>query len=203
MSQQINLLPTAKSRFSPAGMALLILGVLTLALFATWGVKRTQLASVRSDEAASAAQLKEVTAQFEQRFRARAQKLNAEIAALTPRAAEAEQVIRLAAGVGKPEGYSPYFSSLAAVREDGLWLSDMAVSQGGKSLQLSGLSLEKDTVLRYTQRLNSGLADSGITLTTLEMSSQPFGTGGVAGTAGTAGAGIKDAPQTLIKFSLR
>lgn len=200
MSQQINLLPKAKSRFSPAGMALLILGVITLVLFATWGVKRTQLASVRSDEAASAAQLKEVTAQFEQRFRARAAQINAEIAALAPRAAEAEQVMLLAAGIGKPEGYSPYFSSLAAVREDGLWLSDMAVSQGGKTLQLSGSSLDKETVLRYTQRLNSGLTESGIKLTTLEMNSQPFGTGAAAG---TAGAGIKDAPQTFIKFSLR
>lgn len=197
MSQQINLLPKARSRHSPAVVALLILGLVAFALFATWGVKRTMLAGVRADEAASAAQLKEVTAQFEQRFRARATQINAEIDALRSRAAEAEQVMALAAGVGKPEGYSLYFSSLAAVREDGLWLSDMTVGAGGKSLQLSGQSLETDTVLRYTQRLNSALADSGIKLATLEMTSEPFGA------AGAAGAGIKGAPPTLIKFSLR
>ena len=197
MSQQINLLPKATSRHSPAAVALLILGVVAFALFATWGVKRTMLAGARADEAASAAQLKEVTAQFEQRFRARAAQINAEIDALRPRAAEAEAVIRLAAGVGKPEGYSTYFSSLATVREDGLWLSDMTVGAGGSSLQLSGQSLEKDTVLHYTQRLNSALAASGIKLTTLEMTSQPFGT------AGVGAAGIKGAPPTLIKFSLR
>ena len=195
MSQQISLLPKARSRHSPAAVALLILGVVALALFATWGVKRAMLAGARADEAASAAQLKEVTAQFEQRFRARAAQINAEIDALRPRAAEAEQVMRLAAGVGKPEGYSTYFSSLAAVREDGLWLSDMTVGEGGNSLQLSGQSIEKDTVLHYTQRLNSALAASGIKLTTLEMTSQPFGAAGATGAAG--------APPTLIKFSLR
>jgi hypothetical protein len=197
MSQQISLLPKVRSRYSPAAVALLILGLVAFALFATWGVKRTVLAGARAAEAASAAQLKEVTAQFEQRFRARAAQINAEIDVLRPRAAEAEQVISLAAGVGKPEGYALYFSALAAVREDGLWLSDMTVGQGGKSLMLSGQSMEKDAVLRYTQRLNSTLAASGIKLSALEITSQPFGA------AGAAGAGGNGAPPTLIKFSLR
>ena len=200
MSQQLNLLPQAKSRRSPATVALLILGVVALALFATWGVKRGVLAGARADEAASAAQLKEVTAQFEQRFRARAAQINAEIEALKPRAAEAQQVIVLAAGVGSPEGYSPHFSSLAAVREEGLWLSEVTVGQAGKSLQLTGQALDKDAVLRYTQRLNTALAASGIKLTTLDMTSQPFG---AAGTMGAAGVGVMGAPPTLIKFSLR
>lgn len=200
MSQQLNLLPQTKSRHGPATVAVLILGVVALALFATWGVKRTMLAGARADEAASAAQLKEVSAQFEQRFRTRAVQINAEIEALKPRAAEAQQVILLAAGVGKPGGYSPYFSSLAAVREDGLWLSDVTVGQGGNSLQLNGQSLDKDAVLRYTRRLNAAFADSGVKLTTLDMTSQPFG---AAGTMGTAGASGNSAPLTLIKFSLR
>lgn len=200
MSQQLNLLPQTKTRHSPATVALLILGVVVLALFAAWGVKRTMLAGARADEASSAAQLKEVSAQFEQRFRSRAAQINAEIEALKPRAAEAQQVILLAAGVGKPEGYSPYFSSLAAVREDGLWLSDVTVGQGGKSLQLSGQSLDKDAVLRYTRRLNIAFADLGVKLTTLDMTSQPFG---AVGTMGMAGASGNSAQLTLIKFSLR
>ncbi len=200
MSQILNLLPPPKSRHSPAAVALFILGAVAFALFVTWGVKRTQLAGARADEAAGVAQLKEVTAQFEQRFRARAALINAEIDALKPRAAEAQQVIVLAAGIGNPEGYSPYFSSLAAVREEGLWLSAVTVGQGGKSLQLDGQSLDKDTVLRYTQRLNTTLVDSGIKLTALEMTSQPFGS---AGTTGTVGAGGNSAPLTLIRFSLR
>ncbi len=200
MSQQLNLLPQTKTRHSPATVALLILGVVVLALLAAWGVKRSMLAGARADEAASAAQLKDVSAQFEQRFRSRAAQINAEIEALKPRAAEAQQVILLAAGVGKPEGYSPYFSSLAAVREEGLWLSDVTVGQGGKSLQLSGQSLDKDAVLRYTRRLNAAFADAGIKLTTLDMTSQPFG---AAGTMGMTGASGNSAPLTLIKFSLR
>lgn len=192
MSQQLNLLPPVKSRHSSAAVALYILGLVVLALLATWGVKRSMLASARADEAASAAQLKEVNAQFEQRFRSRSAQINAEIEALRPRAAEAEQVILLAAGVGKPEGYGFFFSSLAKIREDRLWLSEITVSKSGKSLQLAGQSLDKDAVLRYTQRLNSAFADSGIKLTTLEMTSQSLGT-----------AGDKSANLPVIKFSLR
>lgn len=197
MSQQLNLLPQAKSRYSPAVVALMILGVVLLALLATWGVKRTMLAAVRTDEAASATRLKEVNAQFEQRFRSRAAQINAEIDALKPRAAEAEQVIALAAGVGKPEGYAPYFSSLAAVREDGLWLSEATVGQSGKSLQVGGQALDQAAVLRYTQKLNTVLAASGITLTALDMTSQ------LLTPVGTAPMGDKGGGLTVIKFSLR
>jgi len=100
MSQQLNLLPKPKANYSPALVALLILGMVILVLFATWGIKRSILASVRAEEAASAVQLKVVTAQLEERFRARSAQLNAEIEALRLRAAAAEQVLALAAGVG-------------------------------------------------------------------------------------------------------
>lgn len=196
MSQQINLLPQAKGNYSPAAVALLILGVVLLALFAAWGVKRAILATARTDEAASAAQLTEVNAKLEERFRAQSTQLNAEIDALRPHAEAAGQVLALAVAIGKPEGYSPYFSSLAAVREDGVWLTGVTVSQAGKSLQLSGQSLDKDAVLRYTQRVNAAFAKAGIQLTALEMTSQPLGT---AGTVGTAGAGD---PLTVVKFTL-
>lgn len=193
MSQQLNLLPKAKSRYSPAIVALMILGVVVLAMLATWGIKRSMLAAARADEASSAARLKEVNAQFEQRFRSRAAQINAEIEALKPRAAEAEQVIVLAAGVGKPEGYSPYFSSLAAVREDGLWLSDVTVGQAGKSLQVGGQSLDQAAVLRYSQKLNTTFAAAGVKLTALEMTSQ----------AGASAGGRDSAALAVIKFSLR
>jgi hypothetical protein len=204
MSQQLNLLPQAKARYSPAAVALMILGCVMAGLFFTWGVKRSLLATAKDGEAASAAELKTVTAQLEQRFRARAAELNAQIDGLKLRATEAQQVINLAAGVGKPEGYSFYFSSLAATREDGVWLNDVAVGQAGKSMQLGGLSLDKDAVLRYSQRLNAVFADSGIKLTNLEMTSQPLGAPGAPGTTGTVGAdGAIAVPLTAIKFSLR
>ena len=165
-------------------------------LFSTWGVKRSILATTRVEEAASAAQLKEVTAQLEERFRARALQLNTEITALTPRAEEAKQVLALAAAVGKVEGYSPYFSSLAMVREEGVWLTEATVSKAGKSLQLVGHSLDKDAVIRYSERLNSAFADSGVQLTLLEMSSE-------AERTGTVGANAKVVPLNSVKFTLR
>lgn len=192
MSQQLNLLPKAKSRYSPATVSLAIVGLVFIALLATWGVKRTLLAGARASEAASAAQLVEVTAQFEQRYRSRVVQINAEIETLKPRAAEAEQLIRLAAGVGSPQGYLPHFMALAKVREDRLWLSEMTVGQGGKALQLSGQALEKEAVLRYMERLNAAFAESGIKLTMLELTSQTI-----------QGGPANSAPLNVIKFSLR
>lgn len=203
MSQQLNLLPPPSSRYSPAIVALMILGLVAFALFAAWGVKRVALAGARAEEAASAAQLKEVSAQFEKRFRARAAQINAEIEALRPRAAEAQQVMVLAAGLGRPEGYSPYFASLAAVREDGLWLNGVAVGQAGKLLQLEGRSLDKGAVLRYTQRLNAALADSGATLAALRLDVESFGNKMTGASTATVGGSGKEAPLTVLKFSLR
>lgn len=203
MSQQLNLLPPPSSRYSPAVVALMILGFVAVVLFAAWGVKRATLAGVRAEEVASAAQLKEVSTQFEKRFRARAEQINAEIEALKPRAAEAQQVMALATGLGKPEGYSPYFASLAAVREDGLWLNGVTVGQAGKLLQLDGRSLDKSTVLRYTQRLNAALADSGVTLAALKLDVESLGGKAAGAATGGAGGGGKNASLTVLKFSLR
>jgi Tfp pilus assembly protein PilN len=196
MSQQLNLLPRGKTGFSPAAVALLILGLVAFGLFSTWGVKRSILATTRAEEAASAAQLKEVTAQLEERFRARAAQLNAEISALTPRAEEAKQVLALAAEVGKIEGYSPYFSSLAMVREEGVWLTEAKVSKAGKSLQLGGLALDKDAVIRYSERLNAAFANSDVQLNALEMKVETVPAGSPSSSAGLA-------PLNPIKFTLR
>lgn len=190
MSQQLNLLPPVKSRYNPAAVALMILGGVALALFVTWGAKHSTLATVRAEEAASTAELTTVTAQLEQRFNARAVQLNAEIDTLKPRAEEAQMVIRLADGVGKPEGFSPYFSLLTQVREDGVWLSEMSLGQAGKSLQLNGQSLNKDALLRYRERINAAFTTSGIQLTALEIASQPVGAAGAS-------------DMTTIRFTLR
>lgn len=205
MSQQLNLLPQAKNRYSPALVALLILGLVAIMLLSAWGIKRSMLATARVEEAASAAQLKDATAQLEERFRARSQQLNAEIDALRTRAAAAEQVLALSAGVGKPEGYSPYFSLLGKLREEGVWLTGVTVNQAGKSMQLTGQALDKDALLRYTQRLNAAFADTGIQLSALEMVSQTIGSATPAGGAGTlpVGAGSKGGPLKVIQFTLR
>jgi len=184
MSQQLNLLPQAKSRYSPALVALLILGLVALMLFSAWGIKRSMRTPTRrvvEGGGRRAAQLKDATAQLEERFRARSQQLNAEIDALRTRAAAAEQVLALSAGVGKPEGYSPYFSLLGKLREEGVWLTGVTVNQAGKSMQLTGQALDKDALLRYTQRLNAAFADTGIQLSALEMASQTIGSATPAG----------------------
>jgi Tfp pilus assembly protein PilN len=205
MSQQLNLLPQAKSRYSPALVALSILGLALLIVLSAWGVKRSMLTTARIEEAASAAQAKEASAQLEERFRARSQQLNAEIEALKTRAAAAEQVLALSAGVGKPEGYSPYFALLGTIREEGVWLTGVTVNQAGKSMQLTGLALDKDALLRYTQRLNAAFASTGIQLSALEMTAQTANAAASSGGTGASVAGIGNRGNSLkvIQFTLR
>lgn len=194
MSQQLNLLSTENEGLSPAVIALLVLGFVVLALLVAYGVKQAMLSSARNAEIASAAQLKEVSAQLRQKIQVREDKLNAEIAALKPKATESEQVLKLAATLGRVEGYSPYFSTLATVRESGVWVTSATVSKAGKSFKISGQSLDKDAVIRYTQRLNAALATSDIQLSSLEMTTQPLGSVRVD---------EKRDPATAIKFTLQ
>jgi len=113
--------------------------------------------------------------------------------------------LRWPPGSAKPEGYSPYFSTLATVREEGVWLTGVTVKEAGKSLQLSGQALDKDALLRYTRRVDAAFANEGIRLSALEMTMQtlapaaPFAGVGVAG-AGVAGA--QGVPLHVIKFTL-
>lgn len=198
MSQQLNLLVVKKSGPTPALVSLMILGAVVCALLVVWGVKRNTLQSARAEEVATSAQLKQVSAQLEEKIRARLAALNAEIAALRGKADAAQQVLTMAAAMGRPGGYSQHFSSLAAVREEGVWLTELNVTQAGKALQLSGFALDKDAALRYVHRLNAEFAGEGIKLTSLDLTPQPLGAASVATTA----PGGNKIPATVIKFTL-
>ena len=192
MSQQLNLLPKDTDGISPAKLALIFLAVVVVVLFVTWIIKRGMLVSARADEAASAAQLHQVTTQLQERVRSRSAELKAETDALRSRAEAAKQVLSLAATTGRPEGYSPYFSLLTTVKEEGLWLTDVVVTKAGKSLQLNGNALDKAAVIRYSTRLNKALEDTGIELTTLELMPQSL-----------TSTDAKGSELTTIKFTLR
>jgi hypothetical protein len=123
--------------------------------------------------------------------------LQAETDGIRVRAEAAKQLLSLAAATGRPEGYSPYFSLLATVKEDGLWLTEIVVTMAGKSLQLYGYSVDKATVVRYSTRLNEVLAESGIELTTLELTPQSFGGADKTNTVDKA------SQLNTVKFTLR
>ena len=197
MSQQLNLLPKDTEGLSPAKLALIVLALVVAALLVTWGIKRGMLVSARADEAASAAQLHQVSTQLQERVRTRSAELKAETDALRSRAEAAKQVLNLAAATGRAEGYAPFFSLLTTVKEEGLWLTDVAVTNAGKSLLLQGNSLDKAAVIRYSTRLNQALAVTGTELTTLELSPQ------ASGGAVSAASDDKSAALTTIKFTLR
>ena len=193
MSQQINLLKQYRAGPSAAVVALLIVIVTALALGAAWGVKHRMLEAVRAAEKVSAAELKRVSDQLEGRLQSRSEQMAAELAALKPRAQAAEQILLLATGLGKTDGYFSFFSILARVREDGVWLTEAAVSKAGKSLKLGGQSLDKDALSRYVQRMNTAFADSGIQFTAFEMTAEPFG---------AVGTGAQGGSLSLSKFTI-
>jgi hypothetical protein len=197
VSQQLNLLPKDTDGISPAKLALIVLGLVVAAVLVTWGIKRGMLVSARADEAASAAQLHQVSTQLQERVRTRSAELKAEVEALRSRAEAAKQVLNLAAATGRAEGYAPIFSLLTTIKEDGLWLTDVAVTNAGKSLLLQGNSLDKAAVIRYSARLNKALETIGTELTTLELSPQT--SGGIVG----ASAGEKSGGLATVKFTLR
>lgn len=198
MSQQLNLLPKDTGGISPAKLALMVMGAVVVAVFITWGTKRGMLVSVRADEAASAAQLHQISTQLEERVRTRSTELKAETDALRTRAEAAKQLLNLAATTGRAEGYAPYFAVLTTVKEEGLWLTDVAVTNAGKSLLLQGNSLDNAAVVRYSTRLNKALADTGTELTTLELSPQPVGIAANTGSGDKGGGAL-----SMIKFTLR
>ena len=197
MSQQLNLLPKDTDAISPAKLALIVLGLVVAALLVTWVIKRGMLVSARADEAASAAQLHQISTQLQERVQIRSAELKAETDALRSRAEAAQQVLNLAAETGRPEGYSPYFSLLGTVKEEGLWLTEVAVSKAGKSLQIQGNSLDKAAVVRYSTRLNTVLAETGIELTTLELTPVAIGS------AASGSIDDKRSAMTITKFTLR
>ena len=198
MSQQLNLLPKDTDGISPAKLALIALGIVALAVLVTWGVKRGMLVSARADEAASAAQLHQVSTQLQERVRTRSAELKAETDALRSRAEAAKQLLNLAAATGRSEGYAPFFATLTTVREEGLWLTDVAVTNAGKSLLLQGNSLDNGAVIRYSTQLNKALAETGTELTTLEFSPQPLGNIANSGPGDKGGGAL-----SMIKFTLR
>ena len=187
MSQQINLLPREDHSASPAVIALIVWALVASGVFATWGVNQVRLAATREAEAASALELKQAKATIQQRDD-QAKELAAEIEALKPYATAAIQLLGLAENLGSANGYSAHFSTLASVTEEGLWLTKVDISKSGKTLQVAGLTLSNDAVMRFSRSLNTVFADQGTQFTSIELTPQTVGAQ-ASGSPGMSGDG--------------
>ena len=174
-SEQINLQGRKESRFSFTQVSLAGLGLFLLLLLGIWSMRQDGVAAAQKIEAASALQLREASAKLQERMKKSGEDLGARIAVLRPQAEAAQKILAQAGELGKPEGYAKYFSALAAIAEDGMWLTNVSIDKGGKSVIINGHALRDESVMRYTQRLNAIFADYGVQFSALELTNGAIG----------------------------
>ncbi len=177
MSQQINLL---KQRHEPMGSGLWALAsaaLMLVGLLAYWGVLLADANRLQQSASAGKQELARVKAAALQAVQQRqagdsaGAALKAELAALRPKAEAVRQLLDQvrSEGLGSPEGYASYLTTLASISEDGLWLTNVAVSNAGKGVRISGRALRNESVMRYAGRLNAAFAPHGVQFNSLEM----------------------------------
>lgn len=185
-SQQINLQGQKKNELDFSRAAVAALGLVLVLLLGFWGMRLWETAAARAAEAASARQLQEANARLQTLVQQSESDLGIKIAAIKPQAEAAQNILAQAGNLGSQQGYARYFSSLAAIAEDELWLTNVAVEKAGKSVRLGGRALHKESVIRYAQQLNAFFADSGVQFTALELTPESAGKQGTPGPQLTA-----------------
>jgi hypothetical protein len=182
MSQQLNLLVHKRSGPRYALLVPAALGVMLALLLGVWATERQETARAQAAEAASARQLQAAKAALQVRQQqlgshGAADALAAEIAALKPRAEASQELLALVqkGDLGSQQGYARYFSGLATIAEDGLWLTGVTVNNAGKTVSVTGHALRNESVMHYAQRLNVQFADYGVQLTAVELTPETFG----------------------------
>ena len=183
MSQQINLLADGRQGVSPIVVALSAWGLVLLMVFVAWGVNQFRLSDAREAEASAAREVQEGRAMIDKRDETK-RGLDQEIAALRPVATAAGQLLTLAEGVGTPDGYIEQFALLAAATEPNLWVDSIRIERSGKSINVEGVALTNEAIMRFGQALNAAFAERGVQFTSVEL--QPLqAQGGAAASSST------------------
>jgi len=148
-------------------MLVALLGFVVFAWFAIARLAETE-AQGKAQLAADKAKLKVLEQKIAER--PKLDDIVAQIGALKAQAAESQQILTLLRdGGGSSEGYSGYFTTLARVTEDGVWLTGVKIGNAGKTVTIAGRSLRQESVLRYAQRLNEKFLDYGVQFGAMEL----------------------------------
>jgi hypothetical protein len=188
MSQQINLLRAKRSPVGAAMWTLGGLGLLMVALLAYWQSLAAETARLRQTANAGAQKLAQVKIATQSLQKQKgtpddAAALAAEIATLRPRAeamAKLTEAIR-SGSLGGTEGFSRYFGALGAISEDSLWLTGIAVSNGGSVVSISGRALRNESVMQYSRRVNQAFEPYKVHFKSLEIIPENVVNPGTAG----------------------
>ncbi len=172
-SEQLNLESIqARSGMYFVKTEMAVLGIVALALVGMWGINQREVVSERSIEAASALQLRDAKDSLLSAAKKSEPDLETEITALKSQSDVAQKILAMAETLGNPQGYAQHFSLLAGLSREGVWLNSIAIDKGGKAVRLSGRTMEKEAVLRYSHKLNDQFAPYGVQFTSLELTSE-------------------------------
>jgi hypothetical protein len=172
----INLLRAKRPAFLVAKAMFAVLG-LTVGGAAYYGVHVQSQASEavhRRDDVAvqvKAVQQRMAVVKGETSQNANALGLRQEVEALRLQAQTADALVsavRKAAG-GRSQEFLQAMVALGAVKEPGLWLTNLNVGEGGKRVDLQGQARSGAAVLRFAARANEALRPLAVHLDGLEM----------------------------------
>jgi hypothetical protein len=176
MTQQINLLRPKDRSAGIAAWALGTVGVVLVVLAAYFNsvlgeTNRLRDAVTLKDQ--QLAQLKGAiqAVQAERAKQGDASALEAEIAAMRPRAEAMTQLVRQvrAGNPGAQEGFARYLQALGSLSVEGLWITGLTVSKGGNVVTINGRALHSEAVMQYARRLNDAFVAHGVRFNSLEL----------------------------------
>lgn len=193
MSQQINLLPADQDEKGPAILIGAVVGLAILVFTFQWANAASETRELRRQRDAAEQLVQKERAGVVDMQRARAAKgdgatLNAELAALKPRAEAVNQLVAAArAGtLGRSTGYADYAAVLSAVTEEGLWITGVTITKSGTAVTINGHALRNESILKYAQRLNEAFAPFNVRFTSLDMAPESMPPPGSARANSTA-----------------
>lgn len=176
MTQQINLL---RPKDRSAGIAAWALGAIGVVLVVLAGYFTSMLGEtnrLRDSAKLKEQQLAQVkgaiqAVQAEKAKQGDASKLEAEIASMRPRAEAVTQLVSQvrSGNPGAQEGFARYLQTLGNLSADGLWITNVSVTKGGKAVVISGRALQNEAVMQYARRLNDAFAAHGVHFNSLEL----------------------------------
>lgn len=179
MNQQINLYQPMFRRqqkvFSAVAMVQ-ILGVLVLVLALFYGYSRwslqpfeQELAKVETGQRRLQSELDRLQASIS--AKTKSQLLEDEVQRLSRELEQKQRVARMISSgqFGNREGFVQLLEGLARQHINGLWLTRVALANGGKQLTLSGKANSSELVPLYIQRLSNESVFSGVSFNVLDI----------------------------------
>lgn len=173
--QQLNLqVKREKNGLALVQWELIAILVALISLLGFWWKNQVDVEAAHKRELVSAQELQNAKTKLQQGLTQIG--LDANVETLQQQVRAAREVLTQASGLGAQQGLAGYFSLLTRITEKDLWLTEIVVGKGGKSIQLSGRAMDKEAVLSYARKLNTQFATYGVQFTAMELNSELIGT---------------------------